>query len=216
MPTVKEILTIKRFERRRESLQKSAAQGAGSAKGKSLVVKLGAASGKGAAPGANQRPIDPMLPKAPDSMQAPYAAAGGFVRVQRPNLHAAPILAQLVSHGKHGIQAVDSNGTRIKVRHEHVLERDVMPTADERAQHLTTLARRGAPVDASERFLTPDTMGKVSTRPTEAQIGLLTEIARHGTPIDLARLQAEGTQDDVHAILRRFVNDPHNLVTKAK
>lgn len=147
-------------------------------------------------------------------MLPPYGKTGGFVRVQRPNLHAAPILAQLISHGTHGVQCVDAHGTRIKVRHEHVLERDVTPTADERAAHITAQARRGAAVDASERFLLPDAMGNVSERPTEAQMGILHEITRHGVPIDVARVQGEATQDDVQAILRRFINDPSGLVVR--
>lgn len=138
-----------------------------------------------------------------------YPDPGGYVRVQRPNLHEQPMLARLLSVGRHGITVADANGRSVRVRHEHVLERHAAPTGRERAGFSQALAAQGIPVPLAERFLKTDSQGRAVRRPTSSQLALLQAIGEgHGVPVDLAAVQEGATYDEAEAILGMFITDP--------
>lgn len=180
-------------------------------------LKRGSRLAKSQPAGSAVRPRLEINPTRAKETQPPIkpttARPGGYVRVQRPDMHAAPILARCISVGKDGIMIHDDRGTRVKVRHAHVLEAHATPTGQERAGFARALAAQGVPVGLEEQFLQLDAAGRPRRRPTASQLQLLEALTQHGTPIDLEGVRAGATYEDALALLRRYVTDPAGRVT---
>lgn len=136
-----------------------------------------------------------------------YAAPGGFVRVQRPDQHAEPILARLVAVGEHGITATTERGHRLRVRHAHVVEPNALPSGRERAQFAASLADAGVPVPLDEQYLHLNAEGKALRRATQSQIALMQALTGHGVPYNLEAITA-ASYDDAEALIGQYVTDP--------
>lgn len=182
-----DIIALAKFRTRAGELRKSGAPG----------VRVG----------VKKRPLT-----AERKAKQPQAQPGAFVRVQRADIHSQPTLARVLSHGEHGITAMDATGRRVKVRHEHVVEKSARPTARERAEFATQLGSTGIPVSLEDRFLNLDPQGQPARRPSLSQLELLQEIARHGVPIDMARVGEHATFDEAEALLERYVTDPTGTI----
>jgi hypothetical protein len=152
-----------------------------------------------------KQPKPPKPPKQPNP--------GDYVRVQRPGMHDAPTLARALSSGRHGVTVADSNGRRVKVRHEHVLEHQSAPTGKERAEFASSLHAAGVPVSLADRFMLLDHTGTPARRAGLDQLALLEHLTtQFGVPIDMARVQSDATFDDAQALLSQFVDDPEGRI----
>lgn len=180
MSATKEILTLARFHQSRENLRKSSKPAA-------------------------------QLTLAKDAKPQPKPASsmpGDLVRVQRPGMHQAPIVASLVSTGRHGIVARDSSGRHIKVRHEHVVDMRPMTTARDRAEYASELAAAGVEVPIEARFLKLSPKGSADRRSTESQRALMEVLASsHGVPLDMERISEHASYDEAEELLARYVTD---------
>src|SRR5215813_2997168 len=135
MSSVHAILALAHFAQARDELRKATPH---------ISLRLGI--------DMNKPPTRPKPPKAPRS--------GSYARVMRPGMHDKPVLARVVSSGKHGITAVDHGGKPIKIRHEDVISYHESPTPQDRAELMRALSAQGVPVSLEDRFLKLDGLGR--------------------------------------------------------
>lgn len=153
--------------------------------------------------------LDPKVkPKIPDAVGQPRP--GDYLRVQRPGLHQAPILAKLVGSGQHGVTVEDQTGKQIRVRHEHVLEHHPQPAPKERAGFARALHAQGVPMPVQERFLKLDAHGIAARRPTAEQLANVEQLTAYGIPLDVAAITEDASYEDVRALLAQYIDDPLN------
>lgn len=151
--------------------------------------------------------LDPKAkPKIPDAAGQPKP--GDYMRVQRPGMHAAPILAKLVGSGRHGVTVEDQTGKQIRVRHEHVLEHHPQPAPKERAGFVRALHAQGVPMPVQERFLKIDAHGVAARRPSAEQLANLEQLTAFGIPIDMEAVSEDASYDDVQQLLANYIDDP--------
>lgn len=185
MKTTHAILALARHARAARALEKSAAHA-----GPKVAVKLA---------------------KQPPTPQ--HSKPGDYVRVQRPEMHDQPTLARVLSSGKHGVTVSDAAGQRIKVRHEHVTERQSAPSGKVRAEFASALSAAGVPMSIEDRFLQLDHTGAAKRRAGLDQLALMEHLTtQFGVPIDTDRVQSDATYDDAQELLAMYVDDPEGRI----
>lgn len=137
---------------------------------------------------------------------------GDYLRVQRPGLHQEKILARLLAVGKDGVTVADQRGQKVRVRHDHIVERHAQPSGAERAAFARALHSQGVPVPLEDRFLRLDPQGRPARRVSTSQIALMERLASYGIPVDVARIREEATYAEAEELLSDYVTDPDGRI----
>lgn len=124
---------------------------------------------------------------------------GHEVHYQRHDMH-EPAIGTIASVGKHGAIVAHHDGTKIKVRHEHILGSSLEGLPPDARQHAAeALKGKGAPIDPLEQYLLPERHQRPSAKTLERIKALIAD----GAPIDLERVSA-APEEDARKVIEHF------------